>query len=64
MLLDLQRTGHGSGSDDLAYFVTKSLLAETAAEYEQPLFERWVGGLIAGGVDASETGELALAALV
>ncbi len=50
VLLDFQLIGTGRGVYDLAYFVTQSLSAETAAAAERPLFERWCAGLEAAGV--------------
>lgn len=47
---DFQLIGTGSGSYDLAYFVTQSLEVELAASAERSLFERWTQGLVAGGV--------------
>lgn len=55
VLLDFQLTGRGSGSYDLAYFVTQSLGTEDAATHETALFNRWRDGLIANGVPEAET---------
>ena len=58
VLLDFQLTGLGSGALDLAYFVTQSLLPDVAADNERGLFDRYVAGLIAGGVPKAETSHL------
>ncbi|MFK8025405.1 MAG: phosphotransferase family protein [Ilumatobacter sp.] len=58
VLLDFQLTGLASGAYDLAYFVTQSLLPETAEEAETRLFDRYVAGLIAGGVAETDTERL------
>jgi len=58
VLLDFQLTGLGSGSYDLSYFTTQSLLPDVAAANEQALFQRYVAGLIAGGVPEAETSRL------
>ncbi len=58
VLLDFQLTGVGSAAYDLAYFVTQSLDAETASAHEAALFERWLGGLAAGGVAEADTADL------
>lgn len=58
VLLDFQLTGLGSGSYDLAYFITQSLLPDVAAANEQALFDRYVAGLIAAGVPEAETTRL------
>jgi len=58
VLLDFQLTGLASGAYDLAYFVTQSLLPEVAAEHEQSLFERYIAGLLAGGVPEADTERL------
>ena len=58
VLLDFQLTGVGTGSYDLAYFVTQSLLPEVAAENEKALFDRYVAGIIAAGVPEAETARL------
>ena len=49
-LLDFQLIGSGSGTYDLAYFVTQSLEPDVAAANERALFDRWVAGLVATGV--------------
>jgi hypothetical protein len=51
VLLDFQLIGTGRGAYDLAYFVTQSLDAGVASEHERDLFDRWITGLRAGGVD-------------
>lgn len=58
VLLDFQITGLATGAYDLAYFVTQSLRPELAAEHEQPLFDRYVSGLIDAGVPEDETARL------
>ena len=58
VLLDFQITGMGTGAYDLAYFVTQSLDPEVAGEHEQALFERYVNGLLAGGVPEADTARL------
>lgn len=58
VLLDFQLTGAGSGSYDLAYFVTQSLLPDVAAQHEKALFERYVEGLIQAGVPEADTERL------
>ena len=55
---DFQLIGTGSGSYDLAYFVTQSLPAEVASAEEQHLFRRWTDGLVAGGVPETDLGRL------
>ncbi len=55
---DFQLIGTGSGSYDLAYFVTQSLEADLAATQERLLFERWTGGLVTAGVPEAELGRL------
>jgi fructosamine-3-kinase len=55
---DFQLIGTGSGSYDLAYFVTQSLEVEVASAEEKGLFERWQAGLVAGGVPESDLGRL------
>ena len=55
VLLDFQLTGRGSGSYDLAYFITQSLAPELAATHETALFNRWIDGLISAGVPEGET---------
>ncbi len=47
---DFQLIGTGSGSYDLAYFLTQSLDLDDATAHEQALFDRWTDGLVAGGV--------------
>lgn len=58
VLLDFQLTGLATGSYDLSYFVTQSLMPDVAADNEKALFDRYVAGLIAGGVPESETARL------
>lgn len=58
VLLDFQLTGLGSGSYDLSYFITQSLLPDVAADNEKRLFDRYVAGLHSHGVAASETTRL------
>ena len=58
VLLDFQLTGRGSGSYDLAYFVTQSLRPEVAATHETALFNRWIDGLVSAGVPEAETVQL------
>ncbi len=58
VLLDFQLTGHGNASYDLAYFITQSLLVDTASEHERALFDRWVSALVDGGVPEAETAGL------
>ena len=55
---DFQLIGTGSGAYDLAYFVTQSLEVDVASAEEKALFERWVAGLVAGGVPESDLGRL------
>jgi hypothetical protein len=55
---DFQLIGTGSGSYDLAYFVTQSLEVDLATAHEQALFERWTAGLVAGGVPEGDLGRL------
>ena len=57
-LLDFQLTGVGSGSYDLAYFVTQSLDPQTASSTEAALFERYVAALVAEGVSEADTARL------
>ena len=47
---DFQLIGTGSGSYDLAYFLTQSLEPDVARANERALFDRWVAGLRAAGV--------------
>jgi thiamine kinase-like enzyme len=47
---DFQLIGTGSGSYDLAYFVTQSLEVDVADANEAALFDRYTAGLTAGGV--------------
>ena len=58
VLLDFQLTGRGSGSYDLAYFITQSLAPDIAATHETALFNRWIDGLISAGVAEGETASL------
>ncbi|MBA3303845.1 MAG: phosphotransferase [Acidimicrobiia bacterium] len=58
VLLDFQLIGTGSGAYDLAYFITQSLTAGVAAEYERALFDRWTAGLLTGGVPADDLGRM------
>lgn len=58
VLLDFQLTGRGSGSYDLAYFITQSLAPEIAATHETALFNRWIDGLVSAGVPEGETANL------
>ncbi len=58
VLLDFQLTGRGSGSYDLAYFVTQSLSPDVAAASERRLFDRWVAGLVRSGVAEADTAHL------
>lgn len=53
-LVDFQLIGSGSGTYDLAYFVTQSLDAEVAATHERALFERWIGDIARSGVAAPD----------
>ncbi|HSL57523.1 MAG TPA: phosphotransferase [Acidimicrobiales bacterium] len=53
-LLDFQLIGSGSGTYDLAYFVTQSLEPDVAAASERALFDRWVAGLVARGVPEAD----------
>jgi hypothetical protein len=53
-LLDYQLIGSGSGSYDLAYFVTQSLHPEVASANEKALFDRWLAGLQEAGIPSSE----------
>lgn len=55
---DFQLIGTGSGSYDLAYFVTQSLDGPVATAHEQELFDRWITGLVAGGVPEADLGRL------
>lgn len=55
---DFQLIGTGSGSYDLAYFVTQSLPPELASAEERGLFDRWTAGLVAGGVPEGDLGRL------
>jgi hypothetical protein len=55
---DFQLIGTGSGSYDLAYFVTQSLEDEVAAAHERALFDRWTAGLVAGGVPEADLARL------
>lgn len=57
-LLDFQLSGTGSGAYDLAYFVTQSLEPDVASANEKALFDRYVAGLCAAGVPASDVGRL------
>jgi hypothetical protein len=54
VLLDFQLIGSGSGAYDLAYFVTQSLDPAVASAHERALFDRWIAGLRAKGVPASD----------
>jgi hypothetical protein len=58
VLLDFQLIGTGRGAYDLAYFITQSLDATVASEHEQALFDRWLDGLRAAGVDDLDRDEL------
>ena len=51
VLLDFQLIGTGRAAYDLAYFVTQSLDADVASAHERSLFDRWIAGLRAGGVE-------------
>ena len=51
VLLDFQLIGEGRAAYDLAYFVTQSLDPAVASKHERPLFDRWIAGLHAAGVD-------------
>jgi hypothetical protein len=55
---DFQLIGTGSGSYDLAYFVTQSLEPSLASAEERALFERYTAGLTAGGVPEDDLGRL------
>ena len=55
-LLDYQLIGSGSGAYDLAYFVTQSVDTDVASVNEKALFDRWLTGLQAEGIPASELG--------
>jgi hypothetical protein len=55
---DFQLIGTGSGSYDLAYFVTQSLEDGLASTHERALFDRWTAGLVAGGVPEGDLGRL------
>ena len=55
---DFQLIGTGSGSYDLAYFVTQSLDNDLATSEERGLFDRWTAGLVAGGVPEGDLGRL------
>jgi fructosamine-3-kinase len=55
---DFQLIGTGSGSYDLAYFVTQSLEPSLASAEERGLFERYTAGLRAGGVPDGDLGRL------
>jgi aminoglycoside phosphotransferase (APT) family kinase protein len=52
ILMDFQLTGVGSAAYDIAYFISSCL--EVDATKERALYDRWVAGLIAGGVPASD----------
>lgn len=52
--LDFQLIGTGTGSYDLAYFVTQSITADDASRNEAELFGRWIEGLRAAGVPADK----------
>ena len=54
VLLDFQLIGTGTAAYDLAYFITQSIDADTAADHERHLFDRWVEGLRAGGVPEAD----------
>lgn len=56
VLLDFQLIGTGTAAYDLAYFTTQSLDADTAADHERELFDRWIEGLRAGGVPEEDLG--------
>ena len=58
VLLDFQLTGLGTGTYDLAYFVTQSLLPDVAADNERSLFDRYVDALVDAGVAESDTAGL------
>ncbi len=55
---DFQLIGTGSGSYDLAYFLTQSLDVTDAATHERVLFDRYIAGLRAGGVPEEDLGRL------
>jgi hypothetical protein len=55
---DFQLIGTGSGSYDLAYFLTQSLETDVASAHERALFDRWIQGLVAGGVPEEDLGRL------
>ena len=54
VLLDFQLIGTGVAAYDLAYMVTQSLNADVASANERALFDRWIDGLRAAGVDAAD----------
>lgn len=55
VLLDFQLTGVGSGSYDLAYFITQSIEPDVAAANERRLFDAYVSGLVTAGVPVGDT---------
>jgi aminoglycoside phosphotransferase (APT) family kinase protein len=54
IVFDFQLTGTSTGAFDLAYFITQSLRADDAAEFERALFDRWKRGLLAGDVPSGD----------
>ncbi|MEO6318394.1 MAG: phosphotransferase [Acidimicrobiales bacterium] len=48
--VDFQLIGTGRAAYDLAYFITQSLDPTDASQHERPLFDRWIGALVAAGV--------------
>jgi hypothetical protein len=52
IMMDFQLTGVGSAAYDLAYFIGSCL--EVDAARERLLYDRWIDGLIAGGVPESD----------
>jgi hypothetical protein len=50
--IDFQLLGTGTGSYDIAYFVTQSLTPEVASKHERDLFDQWVTALITHGAPA------------
>lgn len=59
-VLDFQLIGSGSGSYDLAYFVTQSLSEDVASKHEKELFDLWIDGLQRYGASPSQVNREAL----
>jgi aminoglycoside phosphotransferase (APT) family kinase protein len=56
ILMDFQLTSVGSAAYDVAYFVGSCL--DIDAERERELYDRWIAGLVAGGVPTSDLDDM------